>query len=133
METVTRHPQAQAMDEIRHEIESASKCFSLDLDIHCGALGRTLTDDMRAFHTRQITLVGIVRWEIAQAAREFHLTFNAIQVQPKLFGLLQACRILVTTIGSDWPAARMDADRHLSKANDKLNYLSVMMEADRAF
>jgi len=123
----------EVMHEVRSLIEEAARSFDLDMDIQTKAVGRDATDDLMAWHHRQLALCSVLRWQVTEIAKEFHLHSNCVRVTPRLFGRLAATRIMVITLGEQFPASRMHADRLLGQANDRLNYLSVMLEATDVF
>lgn len=122
-----------AMDEIRDLIKRASDCFQSDIACHVEDRARITTDDQAVWHHRQLTLAMMIRWQILDIANEFFMHYAAHGVKPKLFGKLAAIRAIVVKLGDEFPASRMEADRLLGEANDRLNYLSVLMESEHVF
>ena len=123
----------QIMREVRELVRQAADTFDSDIDIHCEATSRACTDDQLAWHYHHLTTAQMLKWQILDLTAEFVLHSGAHNVKPRIFGRLAAIRSMVVKLGEEFPASRMIADRLLSQANDRLNYLSVSMEAERVF
>ena len=123
----------QIMAEVRELVSQAAHVFDSDIDIHCEATSRNGTDDVLAYHYHHLTTAQMLKWQILDLSYEFTLRCKPHHVPPRIFGRLAAIRSMVVKMGEEFPASRMIADRLLSQANDRLNYLSVSMEAEHVF